>query len=81
VLKMGLVLPTLASGRFADRQSARVGQFFRHHVATPLAAMVPVTAASQDILDLGRCNGNAPELVSLTYAPDLMARFSIIHFS
>jgi hypothetical protein len=35
-----------------------------------------VTAASHDILERGRCNSNAPELVSPTHTPHPTARFA-----
>jgi hypothetical protein len=38
-------------------------------------------AASQDILDRGRRNSNAPELVSPTHTPHPTARFSFIRLS
>jgi hypothetical protein len=38
-------------------------------------------AASHDILDRGRCNSNAPELVSPTHTRHRTARFSLIRLS
>ena len=38
-------------------------------------------AASQNILDRGRCNSNAPELVSPTHTPHRTVRFTFIRCS
>ena len=38
-------------------------------------------AASQDILDRGRCNSNAPELASRTHTPHRAVRFALIRSS
>jgi hypothetical protein len=36
-----------------------------------------IPAACQDILDRGRCNSNAPELVSTTHTPHRAVRFGV----
>ena len=46
-----------------------------------LAVEAGNSAASQDILERGRCNSNAPELASPTQTPHRAARFTLIRFS
>ena len=52
---------------------------------TPSASSRPElnrrAAASQDVLERGRCNSNAPELASPVHLPQRAARFPLIRSS
>jgi hypothetical protein len=48
---------------------------------TTSIALIAISASSHNILDRGRCNSNAPELVYPTHTPHPTARFSFIRLS